>query len=120
LRTPRQRILLDIVRDFGEIQNESYLEAICQLTRALAGPRLLQRPTLQIVRKPHQERYKKHIAYQESGDDFGRQRHLSCSPIAQIVSRPRLGNLTGPNDRAIFGTRQKKPLSINILYMRGV
>jgi transcriptional regulator with XRE-family HTH domain len=38
LRTPRQRILLDIVRDFGEVQNENYLEAISQLTRALARP----------------------------------------------------------------------------------
>jgi transcriptional regulator with XRE-family HTH domain len=36
---PRQRVLLDVMRNFGEIQNEKYLEAINQLTRALAGRR---------------------------------------------------------------------------------
>jgi transcriptional regulator with XRE-family HTH domain len=34
----RQRLLLAVVRDTGEIQNEKYLEVIKQLTRALAEP----------------------------------------------------------------------------------
>jgi transcriptional regulator with XRE-family HTH domain len=33
----RQRKLLDVMRNFGEVQNEKYLEAVSQLTRALAG-----------------------------------------------------------------------------------
>ena len=34
---PRQRMLLDAMRNLGEVQNEKYLEAVIQLTRALAG-----------------------------------------------------------------------------------
>ena len=34
---PRQRMLLDIARNFAEIQNEKHREAISQLTRVLAG-----------------------------------------------------------------------------------
>jgi len=34
----RQRMLLAVVRDTGEIQNEKFLEVIKQLTRALAEP----------------------------------------------------------------------------------
>jgi transcriptional regulator with XRE-family HTH domain len=34
---PRQRRLLDFVRNFGAIRNEKYQEAISQTTRALAG-----------------------------------------------------------------------------------
>jgi transcriptional regulator with XRE-family HTH domain len=36
---PRQRMLLDVMRNLGEIENEKYLEAVIQLTRALAGRR---------------------------------------------------------------------------------
>jgi transcriptional regulator with XRE-family HTH domain len=35
--SPRQRMLLDISRDFSEIQNEKHQMAIHQLARALAG-----------------------------------------------------------------------------------
>jgi len=35
---PHPRMLLDIARRFGEIQNERHLEAIRQLTRTLAAP----------------------------------------------------------------------------------
>jgi transcriptional regulator with XRE-family HTH domain len=34
---PRQRVLLAAARDFGEVQNEKYLEALNQFIRALAG-----------------------------------------------------------------------------------
>ena len=34
---PHQRMLLDAMRNLGEVQNEKYLEAVIQLTRALAG-----------------------------------------------------------------------------------
>jgi len=34
---PRQRMLLDVMRNFGEVQNEKHLEAAAELTRALAG-----------------------------------------------------------------------------------
>jgi transcriptional regulator with XRE-family HTH domain len=34
---PHQRMLLEIARNFGEIQNEKHQEAISQLARALAG-----------------------------------------------------------------------------------
>jgi transcriptional regulator with XRE-family HTH domain len=34
---PRQRMLLDVMRNFGEVQNEKYLAAVTELTRALAG-----------------------------------------------------------------------------------
>jgi transcriptional regulator with XRE-family HTH domain len=34
---PGQGLLLDVMRNFGEVQNEKYLEAISELTRALAG-----------------------------------------------------------------------------------
>jgi transcriptional regulator with XRE-family HTH domain len=34
---PRQRMLLGIVRNFGDIQNEKHQEAFVQFTRALAG-----------------------------------------------------------------------------------
>jgi len=36
-RPAHERILLDMARHFNEIQNEKHLEAINQLTRALAG-----------------------------------------------------------------------------------
>ena len=35
--SPRQRMLLDITRDFSEIQNEKHQVAVHQLARALAG-----------------------------------------------------------------------------------
>ena len=35
--SPRQRMLLDIARDFSKIQNEKHRVAIHQLARALAG-----------------------------------------------------------------------------------
>ncbi len=35
--TPRQRMLLEIARNFAEIQNERHQEAVSQLARALAG-----------------------------------------------------------------------------------
>src|SRR5207248_3455898 len=35
--TPHQRMLLEIARNFGEIQNEKHQEAVSQLARALAG-----------------------------------------------------------------------------------
>jgi transcriptional regulator with XRE-family HTH domain len=35
--SPAQCLLLDVMRDLGDVQNEKYLEAITQLTRALAG-----------------------------------------------------------------------------------
>jgi transcriptional regulator with XRE-family HTH domain len=35
--TPHQRMLLDISRNFAEIQNEKHQEAISQLARVLAG-----------------------------------------------------------------------------------
>ena len=35
--TPHQRMLLEIARNFGEIQNERHQEAFSQLARALAG-----------------------------------------------------------------------------------
>jgi transcriptional regulator with XRE-family HTH domain len=34
---PRQRMLLDIARNFAEIQNDKHQEAVSQLARALAG-----------------------------------------------------------------------------------
>ena len=34
---PHQRMLLEIARNFGEIQNEKHQEAVSQLARALAG-----------------------------------------------------------------------------------
>jgi transcriptional regulator with XRE-family HTH domain len=34
---PHQRMLLEIARNFGEIQNEKHQEAFSQLARALAG-----------------------------------------------------------------------------------
>jgi transcriptional regulator with XRE-family HTH domain len=34
---PRQRMLLDVVRKLGEVQDEKYLKAVRELTRALAG-----------------------------------------------------------------------------------
>ena len=34
---PRQRMLLDVVRNFGEVQNEKCLKAISDFIRALAG-----------------------------------------------------------------------------------
>jgi transcriptional regulator with XRE-family HTH domain len=33
----RQRMLLDVMRNFSEVRNEKYLEAVSELTRALAG-----------------------------------------------------------------------------------
>jgi transcriptional regulator with XRE-family HTH domain len=33
----RQRMLLDVVRNFGDIQNEKHQEAFVEFTRALAG-----------------------------------------------------------------------------------
>jgi transcriptional regulator with XRE-family HTH domain len=35
--TPHQRMLLEIARNFAEIQNEKHQEAVSQLARALAG-----------------------------------------------------------------------------------
>ena len=35
--TPHQRMLLEIARNFSEIQNEKHQEAVSQLARALAG-----------------------------------------------------------------------------------
>ena len=35
--TPHQRMLLEIARNFSEIQNERHQEAVSQLARALAG-----------------------------------------------------------------------------------
>src|SRR5580704_12370645 len=35
--TPHQRMLLEIARNFAEIQNERHQEAVSQLARALAG-----------------------------------------------------------------------------------
>src|SRR6202047_5442804 len=37
--TPHQRMLLEIARNFAEIQNEKHQEAVSQLARALAGRR---------------------------------------------------------------------------------
>jgi len=34
---PHQRMLLEIARNFGDIQNEKHQEAVSQLARALAG-----------------------------------------------------------------------------------
>ena len=34
---PHQRMLLEIARNFGEIQNEKHQEAVSQLARVLAG-----------------------------------------------------------------------------------
>jgi transcriptional regulator with XRE-family HTH domain len=34
---PRQRLLFEVMRNFGEVQNEKYLEAVRALTHALAG-----------------------------------------------------------------------------------
>ena len=34
---PHQRMLLEIARNFAEIQNEKHQEAVSQLARALAG-----------------------------------------------------------------------------------
>ncbi len=34
---PHQRMLLEIARNFAEIQNERHQEAVSQLARALAG-----------------------------------------------------------------------------------
>jgi hypothetical protein len=34
---PRQRLLFDVMCNFSEVQNEKYLDAISELTRALAG-----------------------------------------------------------------------------------